>query len=254
MGLPGSGKTTLAKLIAKKLNADWLNADVVRGKYNDWDFSKKGILRQVNRMRLLAKKSKNKFVVADFVCPLKLQYKIFKPNYVVWMDTIKKSRYSNMNKIFNKPNFYDLRVTTRDADLWSLAILDNLLDYNWKNKAETGQMLGRFQPFHEGHQKLFYEIIKKNNQVYIMVKDVHNLGDNPFNFLKIKKKIKEDLKPFSKRFKIILVPNITKIYYGRKVGYKFEQIHLPKNIQKISATKIRKHLRLKKKLKEFKIN
>ena len=58
MGLPGSGKTTLAKIIAKKLDAHWLNADKIRGKYNDWDFSKTGIIRQVKRMRDLAKKSK----------------------------------------------------------------------------------------------------------------------------------------------------------------------------------------------------
>ena len=58
MGLPGSGKTTLAKKIVKLLKADWLNADKIRGKYNDWDFSKTGIIRQVKRMKILAKKSK----------------------------------------------------------------------------------------------------------------------------------------------------------------------------------------------------
>ena len=56
MGLPGSGKTTLAKNIVRKLNSEWLNADKIRGKYNDWDFSKDGIIRQVKRMRELSKK------------------------------------------------------------------------------------------------------------------------------------------------------------------------------------------------------
>ena len=60
MGLPGSGKTTLAKNLTKKLRAKWLNADKIRGKYNDWDFSKAGIIRQVNRMKVLANKSKKK--------------------------------------------------------------------------------------------------------------------------------------------------------------------------------------------------
>ena len=80
MGLPGSGKTTLAKKIVKLLKADWLNADKIRGKYNDWDFSKTGIIRQVKRMKILAKKSKKKYVVADFVCPMQEQIKIFKPD------------------------------------------------------------------------------------------------------------------------------------------------------------------------------
>ena len=80
MGLPGSGKTTLAKIISRELNAYWLNADKIRGKYNDWDFSFKGIIRQVTRMKELADKSKKKYVVADFVCPYKKQMEIFKPN------------------------------------------------------------------------------------------------------------------------------------------------------------------------------
>ena len=60
IGLPGSGKTTLAKKLLLFLNADWLNADVVRKKYNDWDFSHDGIIRQVNRMKILSLKSKKK--------------------------------------------------------------------------------------------------------------------------------------------------------------------------------------------------
>lgn len=60
MGLPGTGKTTLAKEMKKYIDFDWLNADLIRKKYNDWDFSKVGILRQSKRMRDLAKKSKKK--------------------------------------------------------------------------------------------------------------------------------------------------------------------------------------------------
>ena len=58
MGLAGSGKSTLAKKLSTKLNADWLNADKVRSKFNDWDFSRKGVLRQATRMKNLSKLSK----------------------------------------------------------------------------------------------------------------------------------------------------------------------------------------------------
>ena len=73
MGLPGSGKTTLAKELVPLLNAKWLNADKVRTEYNDWDFSAEGRVRQANRMRDLAKKLRDdgNYVVADFVCPTK---------------------------------------------------------------------------------------------------------------------------------------------------------------------------------------
>ena len=95
MGLPGSGKTTLAKKVVKFTNAHWLNADKVRNKFNDWDFSEKGIVRQVKRMNQLSKKTKKKYVVADFICPLHKQVRIFKPiSQSGWM--IKKGRFENM--------------------------------------------------------------------------------------------------------------------------------------------------------------
>ena len=114
MGLPGSGKTYLAKRAVKLFKADWLNADKVRGKHNDWDFSKKGIIRQVKRMKVLADKSKKKYVIADFICPINEQIKIFKPKYIFWMDTIKKSRYPRINRIFKKPKKYDLRFKEKN--------------------------------------------------------------------------------------------------------------------------------------------
>ncbi len=243
MGLPGSGKTYLARKISKILKADWFNADQVRGKYNDWDFSTKGIIRQVFRMKNLAKNSKKSFVVADFICPINKQLEIFKPNIIIWMDTIKKSKYPRINKIFKKPKNYDIRVTSKNADFWKYAVLDKVLGYKWNEQSPTTQMLGRFQPWHKGHRCLFEKAILKSGQVNIQVKNVWKLGDNPYNFEKIKKNILEDLKYFKKRVKVSSMPNISEIVYGRKVGYKVTKINLPKHIQKISATNIRRKLR-----------
>ena len=124
------------------------------------------------------------------------------------------------------------------------------MSYQWDNKKPTAQMLGRWQPFHDGHLALFEEIINKTGQVCIQIRDVQGVGDNPFNFETVKKNIEEKLKPkYKNRFKIVLVPNITNICYGRGVGYKIEEIVLPEEIQKISATKIRKKMREEGKLK-----
>ena len=124
------------------------------------------------------------------------------------------------------------------------------MSYEWDNKKATAQMLGRFQPFHEGHCALFEEIIKKTGQVCIQVRDVEGVDDNPFNFETVKKDIEEKLNPkYKNRFKVMLVPNITNINYGRGVGYKIEEIVLPEEIQKISATKIRTKMREKGKIK-----
>ena len=113
----------------------------------------------------------------------------------------------------------------------------------WDNQKPTAQMLGRWQPWHAGHQKLFEEILKKTGQVNIMVRDVQGIDDNPFNFDTVKKNISEALNDFTGRFKITLVPNITNICYGRKVGYKMEEIVLDEKTQQISATKIRAQMR-----------
>ena len=119
----------------------------------------------------------------------------------------------------------------------------------WDNKKPTAQMLGRWQPWHAGHQKLFEEILKKTGQVNIMVRDVQGVDDNPFNFETVQKNILGALKDYQNRVKIILVPNITNICYGRGVGYKIEEIELSKEIQEISATKIRAQMRKEGKLK-----
>ena len=107
----------------------------------------------------------------------------------------------------------------------------------------TAQMLGRWQPFHDGHLALFKEILKKTGQVQIMVRSMPKSDNNPFEFEDIKKSIKEKLKDYVGQFEVIKVANITNICYGRDVGYKIEEIVLPKQIQEISATKIRKEMK-----------
>ena len=111
-------------------------------------------------------------------------------------------------------------------------------------------MLGRYQPWHYGHRSLFEKCILKTGQVNIMVKDIHSVGDNPYTFNQVKKNILKDLINFKNRIKISLSPNISEICYGRTVGYKITKINLNKQIQNISATKIRKNLRLNGLLKK----
>ena len=115
---------------------------------------------------------------------------------------------------------------------------------DWDNKKPTAQMLGRWQPFHDGHYALFQEIVKITGQVCIQIRDVQGVDDNPFDLDTVKKNIEDRLNPeFEGQFKIMLVPNITNISYGRGVGYKIEEVVLSEEIQKISATKIRAKLR-----------
>ena len=128
MGLPGSGKTTLADEIAPKLNAKRLNADEVRKNSNDWDFSPEGRLRQAKRMATLAKKLKDEknYVIADFICPTPKTRSIFPADYVIWVNTIKEGIFEDTNKMFIKPKKFDCQVTTQDAKHWASIILKEI--------------------------------------------------------------------------------------------------------------------------------
>ena len=128
MGLPGSGKTTLAEELAPLLNAKRLNADEVRKQANDWDFSKEGRKRQSKRMAEFALKLKNEgnHVIADFICPTPEARSLFPADYIIWVDTIKEGRFEDTNKMFVKPDKYDFHVTTQDAKNWAPKILKEI--------------------------------------------------------------------------------------------------------------------------------
>ena len=125
MGLPGSGKTTLASKLVPLLNAKWLNNDEVRKAANDWDFSEAARTRQAKRMADLAEKHKQEghYVVADFICPTPKARKLFNADYVVWVDTIDKGRFEDTNKMFVKPEKFDCHVTSQDAKVWAAKII-----------------------------------------------------------------------------------------------------------------------------------
>ena len=139
-GLPGSGKTTLAKHLSKSLNAKWFNADQVRKKFKNWDFSKKGILKQARRMKKISQMEK-KISVIDFVCPYDKGRKIFNADYLIWMNTIKKGRLSTFDKIFQKPKKVDYEVKFKNVNFHSSKIINDLKyrifnrqDFNNKKK------------------------------------------------------------------------------------------------------------------------
>ncbi len=124
MGLPGSGKTTLANELGPLLNAKRLNADQVRKEANDWDFSEEGRKRQAKRMAEFALKMRKdgSYVIADFICPTPEARSLFPSDYIIWVDTIKKGRFDDTNKMFVRPDKYNFHVTSQDAKNWAAKI------------------------------------------------------------------------------------------------------------------------------------
>jgi len=129
----------------------------------------------------------------------------------------------------------------------------NVIVFEWKNP--TVQLLGRWQPWHDGHTELFKRALAKTGQVIIMCRDVQGVDggmgndDNPWNYYDVKKNIVEGLAKHGyterKEYVVCKVPNIVDITYGRKVGYTFSEEVLDEDTQKISATGIRAEMREK---------
>jgi len=278
MGLPGAGKTYLAERLKRYLEThgdimkispgkilhyegipdsttfnvtvDWFNADEIRKRFNDWDFSRDGRIRQSLRMFEFAAKCTGDFVMCDFVAPLPEMRNNFKADWTIWMDTIDAGRYDDTNRAFVSPDVYDFRITEQNAEKWAEFIGQHILDNRRRPvfdfKKETALLLGRYQPWHEGHRALFERAITKSGQVIIQVRDCQGWNkSNPFEFDKVKKFIKRDLDPiYQGQYEIMLVPNITEIVYGRDVGYKISQETFTDEIHAISATNIRKSMGL----------
>ena len=278
MGLPGAGKTFLATALKKyieensniknfpmyrainmehapttyKCSVDWFNADEIRKKYNDWDFSREGRIRQSLRMAEFALNCTSDFVICDFVAPLVEMRNNFKADWTIWVDTIDQGRFDDTNKAFIPPDVYDFRITEQNADKWAEFIGQHILDnrrrpvFDWKK--ETVQMLGRWQPWHDGHRALFERLIAKTGQVVIQVRDVQGWqGSNPFAIDQVKGFIRRDLDPiFQGQYEIQVVPNIVHIGWGRGVGYTSGEETFDESITQISATNIRKEMNLGK--------
>jgi len=279
MGLPGSGKTYFAERLKKyledngdimkiapnkilnyegipdhkllKVSVDWFNADEIRKRFNDWDFSREGRIRQSLRMFEFAVKCSGEFVICDFVAPLPEMRHNFKADWTIWMDTIDAGRYEDTNKAFVPPDLYDFRVTEKNAEHWVEFVGNHILEdrrrpkFDWQK--ETVEQLGRWQPWHAGHRALFNRLLQKTGQVCIMVRDCQGWNDsNPFNFEQVKAAIKRDLDPlYQGQYEILLVPNIVHIGWGRGVGYTSGEEIFDEEITKISGTEIRKKLGLK---------
>ena len=113
-GLPGSGKTTLAKALREELGCLHVNADEVRKRFNDWDFSQDGRLRQAYRMKLLSMKAC--LSVSDFIAPTEKIRDIFSADFTIWMDTIKSSKYKDTDAVFETPK-YDIKITSFDYSI-----------------------------------------------------------------------------------------------------------------------------------------
>jgi adenylylsulfate kinase len=242
IGLPGSGKTTFAKELADRINAIHINADDVRAELNkDLGFSKEDRIEQARRMgalsRLLA--SKGYHVVVDFINPTEETRASFgKPDKVVWMNRTPVRDFPDTTAMWENPKNPDL--TFDDLTEYTQAARIACVDFNLHDwRQPTTPMLGRYQPWHEGHHALYEEAGKRTDQVLLGVRDTYQTSEkDPLTFDEVKGYISKD--PVMENALVLKLPNITNIVYGRDVGYKIEQVKLGEEIESIYATQKRK--------------
>lgn len=246
IGQAGSGKTSLATELADRVNGIHINADKVRADLNkDLGFAIEDRIENARRLGALARllDEQGHIVIVDFICPTQETRDAFGvPNHLIWVNRIKEGRFVDTNKMWEDPDKFDVMIfdgmsIAEEAEL----VIFHCGLYDWRKP--TTLMLGRYQPWHEGHHALYDEAEKRTEQVVLGVRNTYKTSEkDPLMFAEVKTFIEAD--PKMKNVMVVKFPNITNIVYGRDVGYKIEQVKLGDEIEAISATQKRKEMGL----------
>jgi Adenylylsulphate kinase len=241
MGLPGAGKTTLTKALAPLLDAVVFNADAVRTNLSrDLSYSMADRIEHARRMGWMCDRivEAGGSVIADFICPTPQTRAAFGDAFTIWVDRIKAGRFEDTNRMFVRPDRFDLRVGPQGApDYWARQAL-TLLRPAFDPKKPTALFVGRFQPFQASHQRLIEEGLRRLGQVCIAVCDGAD-GKNPLPFFSVKQSIETALSHHGGRFVVVPLPNVASVFHGRDVEYNVEPIELDGATEAASAAKLR---------------
>src|ERR1044072_6364814 len=240
---PGAGKPTLATTLAPLLNAVVFNADAVRANISrDLGFGHGDRVEHPRRMGWMCDRvvEAGGTVIADFICPTEETRAAFGDAFTIWVDRIDAGRFEDTNRMFVAPGRVDLRVNAEGTpQYWAEQALMRLRPA-FDPQKPTALFIGRYQPFHPGHQQLIEEGLRRVCQVCIAVRDTHGIdGKNPLPFFAVKQRIEAALSAHAGRFVVVPLPNVTNVFYGRDVGYTVERIELDAANETISATKLR---------------
>jgi len=260
-GLPCSGKTTIAKELAKNIHAEILDGDDIRKIIKNADFSFEG---RKNHMMSVAEfasvLSKYNNVIVSLVSPIKSDrddinqkyHKLTEIYVYADIETCKKRDCKGMYKLASQgkiKNFTgvdaiyeapDVNLTTTvDTTKMSLGECVKAILKKHYNPDKYSLFIGRWQPLHQGHLALFEKMRSEGRKILI---GIRNTGINEQNPYSVQERI-EQIKKQVPDAKFVVMPDIEAVCYGRKVGYEIKEIKLEEELEKISATKIREQMK-----------
>lgn len=242
IGLPGTGKTALAKEICRRTDAIHINADSVRRDLSsDLGFSAEDRVEQARRLGAISRliSGQGRLVVVDFVNPTEETRASFgDADVIVWVDRVAEGRFEDTNKMWEDPLRVDLILPYGlSIEEEAVKVLTSSEIHDWTQP--TTLQLGRYQPWHEGHSALYDAGLERTDQVLVGVRNTQGTSEkDPLPYSEVERYIRQD-RPDAL---IMKLPNITNIIYGRDVGYKIEKIELSQALQGISATQRRKEM------------
>lgn len=245
-GLPGAGKTYFATRLKEALGdtAVHINGDDIRSMHNDWDFSEEGRKRQAERMKQYAdaEKENGVHVILDFICPKQEYRNIIGADLIIWADRIPVRDFPDTTAMFEPLLWWNYKIVyDTNIDYTLTEVIENIQPFN--PQLPTALMIGRFQPFHDGHKALFLKALEKHGQVCIGVRTLPQDEKNPFPASEVVQNIKQELSNYTGKVTVIQLPNVVDVVYGRDVGWTVSKIDLPEEIEAISATKIREAMK-----------
>jgi adenylylsulfate kinase-like enzyme len=260
-GLPCSGKTTIARELARHIHAEILDGDDIRKIIFNEDFTSEGRRKHMLSIAEFASTlSKYNNVVVALVSPLRSVREEIKkryPNVVeifvnADIETCKKRDVKGMYKLamqgkiknftgvsaaYEAPN--PMSTTTVDTTKLNVKECVNLIIKKHATAKKYSLFIGRWQPLHKGHLALFEKIRREKKQILIGVRNTGIDEKNPYSVGERIEMIKKEVPDAN----VVVIPDIEAICYGRKVGYEIRKIKLEENLEQISATDIRKQLK-----------
>lgn len=258
-GLPCSGKTTIAKELAKHIHAEILDGDDIRKIIKNTDFSLEG---RKNHMMSVAEfasiLSKYNNVIVSLVSPIKSvreEIKKMYPNLTeifiyADIDTCKKRDVKGMYKLalegkiknftgvddaYEEPDGLTTKIDTTKAGVED-CVKEILKKHHVPQKYSL--FIGRWQPLHQGHLALFDKMRQEGRQILIGIRNTGIDEQNPYSVQDRIEMIKKQVPDAE----VVVLPDIEAVCYGRKVGYEIKEIKLGEDLEQISATEIRKQM------------